>query len=89
MAIQQGAKYLEMAQAGRGCFWAACRAWTGKHFSYRRRHCRRPNEPKWPAAWGQGYLLDASLDRLRYLSDVMPANASCFFPALPPFATSS
>jgi alanine dehydrogenase len=27
MAIQQGAKYLEMAQAATACFWAACRAW--------------------------------------------------------------
>ena len=43
----------------------------------RRRRGRASTRPRWPAGLGaKVYLLDMNLDRLRYLSDVMPAN--CF-----------
>ncbi|MBW1840771.1 MAG: alanine dehydrogenase, partial [Deltaproteobacteria bacterium] len=77
MAIQQGAKYLEMAQGGHGILLGGVPGVdpglvviigggvVGTHAA--------------KMACGLGakvYLLDLSLDRLRYLSDIMPSN--CF-----------
>ncbi|MFN2297959.1 MAG: alanine dehydrogenase [Anaerolineales bacterium] len=77
MAVQQGAKYLEMAQGGDGILLGGVPGVdpgtvlvlgggvVGIHAA--------------KAACGLGakvYVLDNSLDRLRYLSDVMPSN--CF-----------
>lgn len=75
MAIQQGAKYLEMAQGGHGvllggvpgvdpgCVLVIGGGVVGTHAA--------------KMACGLGakvYLLDMNLERLRYLSDVMPPN---------------
>lgn len=80
MAIQQGAKYLEMAQGGLGVLLGGVPGVdpgtvvvigggvVGTHAS--------------KMACGLGakvYVLDISLDRLRYLSDVMPANCFLLF----------
>jgi len=80
MAIQQGAKYLEMAQGGLGVLLGGVPGVdpgtvvvigggvVGTHAS--------------KMACGLGakvYVLDMSLDRLRYLSDVMPANCFLLF----------
>jgi len=77
MAIQQGAKYLEMAQGGHGVLLGGVPGVdpatvvvigggvVGKHAA--RMAC---------GLGAKVYMLDMNLDRLRYLSDVMPAN--CF-----------
>ncbi len=80
MAAQQGAKYLEMAQGGRGVLLGGVPGVApgtvvvlgGGMVGY--------NAAK--VACGMGarvYLLDMNLDRLRYLSDVMPANCIPLF----------
>jgi alanine dehydrogenase len=80
MAIQQGAKYLEMAQGGHGILLGGVPGVdpgivliigggvVGTHAA--------------KMACGLGakvYLLDLSLDRLRYLSDIMPSNCFLLF----------
>jgi alanine dehydrogenase len=77
MAIQQGAKYLEMAQGGHGVLLGGVPGVdpgtvviigggvVGTHAA--RMAC---------GLGAKVYLLDMNLDRLRYLSDVMPSN--CF-----------
>ena len=77
MAIQQGAKYLEMAQGGHGVLLGGVPGVdpgavvvigggvVGTHAA--RMAC---------GLGAKVYLLDMNLERLRYLSDVMPAN--CF-----------
>jgi alanine dehydrogenase len=77
MAIQQGAKYLEMAQGGHGVLLGGVPGVdpgtvvilgggvVGTHAA--RMAC---------GLGAKVYILDANLERLRYLSDVMPSN--CF-----------
>ena len=75
MSIQQGAKYLEMAQGGHGVLLggvpgvepAMVVVIGGGVVGY--------NAAKMACGLGaRVYLLDMNLDRLRYLNDVMPAN---------------
>jgi len=77
LSIQQGAKYLEMAQGGQGVLLGgvpgvdpgAVVVIGGGVVGY--------NAAKMACGMGaKCYVLDTNLDRLRYLSDVMPAN--CF-----------
>ena len=77
MAIQQGAKYLEMAQGGDGVLLGGVPGVDPGTVLIIGGGVVGINAAK--TACGQGakvYVLDRSLDRLRYLSDVMPKN--CF-----------
>ena len=77
MAIQQGAKYLEMAQGGHGILLGGVPGVDPGTVVIIGGCIVGINAAK--AACGLGakvYVLDMSLERLRYLSDVMPPN--CF-----------
>ena len=77
MAIQQGAKYLEMAQGGHGVLLGGVPGVDPGMVLILGGGVVGINAAK--TACGQGarvYILDADLERLRYLSDVMPSN--CF-----------
>ena len=76
MAVQEGAKYLEKVvrrqrhPAGRGA-----RRGAGRGRDHRRRRGRRATPPRWRRASARtSSILDVTLDRLRYLDDVLPAN---------------
>jgi alanine dehydrogenase len=77
MAVQQGAKYLEMAQGGQGVLLGGVPGVDPGTVIVIGGGVVGTNAAK--AACGLGakvYILDMNLDRLRYLSDVMPSN--CF-----------
>jgi alanine dehydrogenase len=77
MAIQQGAKYLEMAQGGDGVLLGGVPGVDPGNVLVIGGGIVGINAAKMACGLGaKVYLLDTSLDRLRYLSDVMPAN--CF-----------
>jgi alanine dehydrogenase len=75
MAIQQAAKYLEMAYGGRGVLLGGAPGVEPATVTVIGGGVVGTNAAK--VACGMGarvYLLDQNLQRLRYLSDVMPAN---------------
>ena len=77
MAIQEGAKYLEMAQGGRGVLLGGVPGVEPGTVVVIGGGVVGVNAAKMACGLGaKVYLLDMNLDRLRYLSDVMPAN--CF-----------
>ncbi len=77
MAIQQGAKYLEMAQGGAGVLLGGVPGVDPGKVVIIGGGVVGTNAAKMACGLGaRVYVFDASLDRLRYLSDVMPAN--CF-----------
>ena len=77
MAIQQGAKYLEMAQGGHGVLLGGVPGVDPGTVVVIGGGVVGINAAKMACGLGaKVYLLDMNLDRLRYLSDVMPAN--CF-----------
>jgi alanine dehydrogenase len=77
MAIQQGAKYLEMAQGGHGVLLGGVPGVDPGNVVVIGGGIVGINAAKMACGLGaKVYLLDMNLDRLRYLSDVMPAN--CF-----------
>jgi alanine dehydrogenase len=77
MAIQQGAKYLEMAQGGHGILLGGVPGVDPGTVVVIGGGVVGINAAKMACGLGaKVYLLDMNLDRLRYLSDVMPAN--CF-----------
>lgn len=77
MAIQEGAKYLEMAQGGRGVLLGGVPGVDPSTVVVIGGGIVGVNAAKMACGLGaKVYLLDMNLDRLRYLSDVMPAN--CF-----------
>jgi alanine dehydrogenase len=77
MAIQQGAKYLEMAQGGDGVLLGGVPGVDPGMVVVIGGGIVGANAAKMACGLGaKVYLLDMNLDRLRYLSDVMPAN--CF-----------
>jgi len=77
MAIQQGAKYLEMAQGGHGVLLGGVPGVDPGNVVVIGGGIVGINAAKMACGLGaKVYMLDMSLDRLRYLSDVMPAN--CF-----------
>ncbi|MGD8366893.1 MAG: alanine dehydrogenase, partial [Desulfobacterales bacterium] len=77
MAIQQGAKYLEMAQGGRGILLGGVPGVDPGTVLIIGGGVVGINAAKMACGLGaKVYILDMNLDRLRYLSDVMPAN--CF-----------
>jgi alanine dehydrogenase len=77
MAIQQGAKYLEMTQGGHGILLGGVPGIDPGMVLVIGGGVVGTNAAKMACGLGaKVYLLDMNLDRLRYLSDVMPAN--CF-----------
>ncbi len=77
MAIQQGAKYLEMAQGGHGVLLGGVPGVDPGTVVVIGGGIVGINAAKMACGLGaKVYILDMNLDRLRYLSDVMPAN--CF-----------
>jgi len=77
MSIQQGAKYLEMAQGGRGILLGGVPGVDPGTVMVIGGGVVGINAAKMACGLGaKVYILDMNLDRLRYLSDVMPAN--CF-----------
>jgi alanine dehydrogenase len=75
MAIQQGAKYLEMAQGGHGVLLGGVPGVDPGTVLVIGGGVVGTHAAKMACGLGaKVYLLDMSLDRLRYLSDVMPAN---------------
>jgi alanine dehydrogenase len=77
MAPQQGAKYLEMAQGGLGVLLGGVPGVDPGTVVVIGGGVVGTNAAKMACGLGaKVYLLDANLDRLRYLSDVMPSN--CF-----------
>ena len=83
MAIQQGAKYLEMAQGGHGVLLGGVPGVDPGMVVIIGGGIVGINAAKMACGLGaKVYLLDKNLERLRYLSDVMPAN--CFLLASSP-----
>jgi alanine dehydrogenase len=77
MAIQQGAKYLEMAQGGHGILLGGVPGVDPGTVIVIGGGAVGTNAAKMACGLGaKVYLLDMNLERLRYLSDVMPSN--CF-----------
>jgi alanine dehydrogenase len=77
MAIQQGAKYLEMAQGGHGVLLGGVPGVNPGLVVIIGGGTVGLNAAKMACGLGaKVYVLDVSLNRLRYLSDVMPSN--CF-----------
>ena len=77
MAIQQGAKYLEMAQGGDGVLLGGVPGVDPGIVLIIGGGVVGMNAAKTACGLGaKVYVLDMNLDRLRYLSDVMPSN--CF-----------
>jgi alanine dehydrogenase len=77
MAIQQGAKYLEMAQGGCGVLLGGVPGVHPGTVVIIGGGIVGVNAAKMACGLGaKVYILDMNLDRLRYLSDVMPSN--CF-----------
>jgi alanine dehydrogenase len=77
MAIQQGAKYLEMAQGGEGVLLGGVPGVDPGTVLVLGGGIVGTNAAKMACGLGaKVYLLDMNLERLRYLSDVMPPN--CF-----------
>jgi alanine dehydrogenase len=83
MAVQQGAKYLEMAQGGQGVLLGGVPGVEPGTVVVIGGGVVGTNAAKMACGLGaKVYLLDKDLDRLRYLADVMPAN--CFLLASSP-----
>lgn len=77
MAIQQGAKYLEMAQGGHGVLLGGVPGVDPGTVVVIGGGVVGVNAAKMACGLGaKVYVLDMNLERLRYLSDVMPSN--CF-----------
>jgi alanine dehydrogenase len=77
MAIQQGAKYLEMAQGGDGILLGGVPGVDPGMVLIIGGGVVGINAAKMACGLGaKVYVVDSNLDRLRYLSDVMPSN--CF-----------
>jgi alanine dehydrogenase len=77
MAIQEGAKFLEMTQGGHGILLGGVPGVEPATVVVIGGGVVGVNAAKMACGLGaKVYLLDMNLDRLRYLSDVMPAN--CF-----------
>jgi alanine dehydrogenase len=77
MAIQQGAKYLEMVQGGHGVLLSGVPGVDPGTVVIIGGGIVGINAARMACGLGaKVYILDMNLDRLRYLSDIMPAN--CF-----------
>jgi alanine dehydrogenase len=80
MSIQQGAKYLERPQEGRGILLAGVPGVAPANVVVLGGGVVGANAAKTAAGLGANvFILDVNLDRLRYLDDVMPPNVTGLF----------
>jgi alanine dehydrogenase len=80
MSIQEGAKYLERPQMGRGILLGGVPGVAPANIAILGGGVVGANAAKVAAGFGANVsLLDVNMDRLRYLDDVMPANVDCLF----------
>lgn len=80
MSIQEGAKYLEKPQMGRGILLGGVPGVAPANITILGGGVVGANAAKVAAGFGANIgLLDVNMDRLRYLDDVMPANVDCLY----------
>ena len=80
MSIQEGAKYLERPQMGRGILLGGVPGVEPAHITILGGGVVGANAAKVAAGFGSSIgILDVDVDRLRYLSDIMPANVTTLF----------
>jgi alanine dehydrogenase len=80
MSIQEGAKYLERPQMGRGILLGGVPGVAPAHITILGGGVVGANAAKVAAGFGASVgLLDVNMDRLRYLDDVMLPNVDCLF----------
>jgi alanine dehydrogenase len=80
MSIQEGAKYLERPQMGRGILLGGVPGVAPAHITILGGGIVGANAAKVAAGFGADIgLLDVNMDRLRYLDDVMPANVDTLY----------
>ncbi|WP_442483138.1 alanine dehydrogenase [Aeoliella sp. SH292] len=80
MSIQEGAKYLERPQMGRGILLGGVPGVAPAHITILGGGIVGANAARIAAGFQASVaLLDINLDRLRYLDDVMPANVTCLY----------
>ncbi len=80
MSIQEGAKYLERPQMGRGILLGGVPGVAPAHITILGGGIVGANAAKVAAGFGADIgLLDINMDRLRYLDDVMPANVDTLY----------
>lgn len=80
MSIQQGAKYLERPQEGRGILLGGVPGVEPAHITILGGGVVGTNAAKIASGFGAAvYVLDNNLERLRYLDDVMPPNVTPVF----------
>jgi len=80
MSIQEGAKYLERPQMGRGILLGGVPGVAPAHITILGGGVVGANAAKVAAGFGASIgLLDVNMDRLRYLDDVMPPNVDVLY----------
>jgi len=80
MSVQEGAKYLERPQMGRGIVLGGVPGVAPAHIVILGGGVVGATAAKVAAGFGATVkLLDINMDRLRYLDDIMPANVTCLF----------
>ncbi|MFN3190890.1 MAG: alanine dehydrogenase [Aureliella sp.] len=80
MSIQEGAKYLERPQQGRGILLGGVPGVAPAHITVIGGGVVGANAAKIAAGFQADVaILDVNMDRLRYLDDVMPANVNVLF----------
>ena len=80
MSIQEGAKYLERPQMGRGILLGGVPGVEPAHITVLGGGIVGSNAAKVAAGFGADVtVLDVNMDRLRYLDDVMPPNVTTLF----------
>ncbi len=84
MAVQEGAKYLEAPQGGRGVLLSGLPGVEPSHVTILGGGVVGTNAAWMAAGLGARVcILDLNLERLRYLEDVMPANVTTVFSTRP------
>ncbi len=80
MSIQEGAKYLERPQMGRGILLGGVPGVAPAHITILGGGVVGANAAKVAAGFGADIcVLDVNMERLRYLDDVMPANVNVLY----------
>jgi alanine dehydrogenase len=80
MSIQEGAKYLERPQLGRGILLAGVPGVAPAHITILGGGVVGKNAARIAAGFqADVVILDVNVDRLRYLEDIMPANVNTIF----------
>lgn len=80
MSIQEGAKYLERPQMGRGILLGGVPGVAPAHITILGGGIVGANAAKIAAGFRSDVaILDINMDRLRYLDDTMPPNVDCLF----------